>query len=211
MIFNFFHSIKEKLLAEHKAAWRALWDTGRIDIEGDLEMAQAVYGSMYYILSSTRHDWPYGLSPGGLPNGEEYMGHTFWDQDIWMYPPLVLLHPDLARSSMRYRKNRLPAARRIAKEYGYKGKISTHLSVYNPSVGLLVCYPPISQTISLSVGLSVCRSVGLSVSLLVRLSVVLLVCDLLTRLKEESQLKRFKGNLDLHYQHKQTSSRGLNY
>ena len=85
-------------------------------------MAQAVYGSMYYILSSTRHDWPYGLSPGGLPNGEEYMGHTFWDQDIWMYPPLVLLHPDLARSSMRYRKNRLPAARRIAKEYGYKGK-----------------------------------------------------------------------------------------
>ena len=132
--------MKEKLLAEHKAAWKALWDTGRIDIEGDLEMAQAVYGSMYYILSSTRHDWSYGLSPGGLPGGEEYMGHTFWDQDIWMYPPLVLLYPDLARSSMRYRKNRLPAARRIAKENGYKGKrkepphrlrnIFTHWSVH---------------------------------------------------------------------------------
>lgn len=93
-------------------------------------MAQAVYGSMYYILSSTRHDWPYGLSPGGLPGGEEYMGHTFWDQDIWMYPPLVLLHPDLARSSLRYRKNRLPAARRIAKEYGYKGKkVAYHVIV----------------------------------------------------------------------------------
>ena len=49
------------------------------------------------------------------------MGHTFWDQDIWMYPPLVLLHPDLARSSLRYRSERLPAARRIAKEFGYKG------------------------------------------------------------------------------------------
>ena len=113
--------VKEQLLAEHKAAWKALWDSGRIEIEGDLAMAQAVYGSMYYILSSTRHDWPYGLSPGGLPAGEEYMGHTFWDQDIWMYPPLVLLHPDLARSSLKYRKDRLPAARRIAKEYGYKG------------------------------------------------------------------------------------------
>jgi len=122
--------VKEKLLAEHKAAWKALWDTGRIDIEGDLEMAQAVYGSMYYILSSTRHDWPYGLSPGGLPGGEEYMGHTFWDQDIWMYPPLVLLFPDLARSSMRYRKNRLPAARRIAKEYGYKGAMFPWESSY---------------------------------------------------------------------------------
>ncbi|CAH3016355.1 unnamed protein product [Porites evermanni] len=112
---------KEKLLAEHKAAWKALWETGRIEIEGDLEMAQAVYGSMYYILSSTRSDWPYGLSPGGLPGGEEYMGHTFWDQDIWMYPPLVLLHPDLARSALKYRKDRLPAARRIAKKYGFKG------------------------------------------------------------------------------------------
>ena len=170
---NFSPSVKEKLLAEHKAAWKALWDTGRIDIEGDLEMAQAVYGSMYYILSSTRHDWPYGLSPGGLPNGEEYMGHTFWDQDIWMYPPLVLLHPDLARSSMRYRKNRLPAARRIAKEYGYKGKISTHLSVCNLSIGVLVYYPLTSQTVNLpvswstrrSVCRSVCRSFGLSVGL----------------------------------------------
>lgn len=128
--FNFLPSVKEKLLAEHKAAWKALWDTGRMEIEGDLEMAQAVYGSMYYILSSTRHDWPYGLSPGGLPGGEEYMGHTFWDQDIWMYPPLVLLHPDLARSSLRYRKNRLPAARRIAKEYGYRGrKVTYHVTV----------------------------------------------------------------------------------
>ena len=112
---------KEQLFEEHKAAWKALWETGRIEIEGDLEMAQAVYGSMYYILSSTRSDWPYGLSPGGLPGGEEYMGHTFWDQDIWMYPPLVLLHPDLARSALKYRKDRLPAARRVAKEYGYKG------------------------------------------------------------------------------------------
>ena len=49
----FHYRVKETLLAEHKAAWKALWDTGRIDIEGDLEMAQAVYGSMYYILSST--------------------------------------------------------------------------------------------------------------------------------------------------------------
>ena len=49
------------------------------------------------------------------------MGHTFWDNEIWMYPPLLLLHPDLARSAMRYRHERLPAARRIARKYGYEG------------------------------------------------------------------------------------------
>ncbi|KAK2553759.1 Protein-glucosylgalactosylhydroxylysine glucosidase [Acropora cervicornis] len=121
---------KEQLLTEHKAAWKALWDTGRIEIEGNLKMAQAVYSSLYYILSSTRHDWPYGLSPGGIPAAEEYMGHTFWDQDIWMYPPLVLLQPDLARSAMKYRRDRLPAARRIAKQYGYKGAMFPWESSY---------------------------------------------------------------------------------
>ena len=89
-----------------------------------MELAQSVYASFYYILSSTRHDWPYGLSPGGLPGGEEYMGHTFWDQDIWMYPPLVLLQPDLARAALRYRFERLPAARRIARKFGFRGKCS---------------------------------------------------------------------------------------
>jgi len=76
---------------------------------------------MYYILSSIRSDWPYGLSPGGLPGGEEYMGHTFWDQDIWMYPVLVLLYPDLARSCLQYRYERLPAARLQARTYGFEG------------------------------------------------------------------------------------------
>ena len=114
-------SDKGQLLSEHKSAWREVWNRGKIDIEGNLELAQSVYASFYYILSSTRHDWPYGLSPGGLPGGEEYMGHTFWDQDIWMYPPLVLLQPDLARAALRYRFERLPAARRIAKQYGHRG------------------------------------------------------------------------------------------
>ena len=132
-----FLSVKEQLLTEHKAAWRDLWNSGRIEIEGDVDMAQAIYGSLYYILSSTRHDWPYGLSPGGLPGGEEYMGHTFWDQDIWMYPSLVLLHPDLARSALKYRKERLPAARRIAKEYGYKGT-GLNTSWHSDVLGLFV-------------------------------------------------------------------------
>ena len=118
------------MLKSHKEAWKRLWDTGKIDIEGDLELSQAVYGSMYYILSSTRADWPYGLSPGGLPGGEEYMGHTFWDQDIWMYPFLVLLHPDLARGCLGYRYQRLPGARVMAAKYGYNGKTTYRMCRY---------------------------------------------------------------------------------
>ncbi|EDO36561.1 predicted protein [Nematostella vectensis] len=115
---------KRHLLWHHTKAWEELWESGKVDVvtkDKSSHLGQAIYGSLYYLLSSTRADWPYGLSPGGLPGGEEYMGHTFWDQDIWMYPVMVLLYPDLARASLRYRYDRLPAARRIARKWGYKG------------------------------------------------------------------------------------------
>ena len=97
----------EKLFPSHKNAWNKLWERGRITMEGDSKLSQAVSTSIYYILSSTRHDWIYGLSPGGLPGGEEYLGHTFWDQDIWMYPPVLMLHNDLGKASVTYRYKRL--------------------------------------------------------------------------------------------------------
>ncbi|EDO36562.1 predicted protein, partial [Nematostella vectensis] len=131
---------RKDLLASHKDAWKTLWSTGRIDVEGDLQLSQAIYSSMYNILSSTRADWPYGLSPGGLPGGEEYMGHTFWDQDIWMYPSLVLLQPDLARACLQYRYHRLPAARLISQKFGMKGAMfpwESSLSGVETSPGLV--------------------------------------------------------------------------
>ena len=38
------------LLASHIEAWSELWQQSGIEIEGDLKIAQAVYGSLYYIL-----------------------------------------------------------------------------------------------------------------------------------------------------------------
>lgn len=66
----------KELLTEHIAAWGELWKSG-LEVGGDEELARAINGSQYYILSSIREDWPYGLSPGGLASGG-YHGHTFW-------------------------------------------------------------------------------------------------------------------------------------
>lgn len=38
------------LYQSHVQAWTELWDQGRIDVEGNIPLAQAVYGSWYYIL-----------------------------------------------------------------------------------------------------------------------------------------------------------------
>ncbi|EDO39683.1 predicted protein, partial [Nematostella vectensis] len=110
----------EGLLDSHVTAWEKLWGEGRVDMKGNLPLAQAVYGSLYYILSSIRESWPYGLSPGGLAS-DGYYGHTFWDQETWMYPPVLILYPGLARSCLEYRVDRLAAAKERAAQRGYKG------------------------------------------------------------------------------------------
>lgn len=110
----------EELLASHVQAWREIWSAGRIEVEGNLTLAQTISGSLYYTLSSLRPSWILGLSPGGLAT-DGYDGHVFWDQETWMFPPLLLLHQDFARTCLAYRFARLQAAEDKAKKYGFKG------------------------------------------------------------------------------------------
>lgn len=59
---------------EHVKAWRDIWSNGRVDIEGEQEVAKVTYASYYYILSSipvtNDTDLSFvGLSPGDLAHG----------------------------------------------------------------------------------------------------------------------------------------------
>lgn len=62
------------------------------------------------------------LSIAGLASNA-YEGHSFWDCETWMYPGLLMLHPDIGRSLLEYRVARLDEARAKAKSYdaGYEG------------------------------------------------------------------------------------------
>jgi trehalose/maltose hydrolase-like predicted phosphorylase len=79
------------------------------------DVATAVNASFYAILSSVRDDWAYGLAPGGLTN--YYNGHSFWDTETWMYPPLLYFHPTISKSLIQYRFNRIDGAKRKAQSY----------------------------------------------------------------------------------------------
>ena len=109
----------ERLLADHRAAWEQLW-AADIVVEGDLEVQRFVRAGLYGLLSSARRDVPASIAPMGL-SSLGYNGHIFWDADVWMYPALLLLHPDLARGMLTYRQERLPAARERARAEGYQG------------------------------------------------------------------------------------------
>jgi len=110
---------KERLLQFHENAWKDLWKSD-IEIEGDAQAQQDVHSMLYHLYSFTREGTSLSPSPMGL-SGLGYNGHVFWDTELWMFPALLVMHPELAKSMMEYRFQRLEAARKNAFSKGYKG------------------------------------------------------------------------------------------
>ncbi len=110
---------RDRLLEAHNKAWDSLWKSDII-IDGDAQAQQDIHSMMYHLYSFTREGTDYSPSPMGL-SGLGYNGHVFWDADLWMFPALLVLHPELAKSMVEYRYNRLQAARQTAFNKGFKG------------------------------------------------------------------------------------------
>ena len=119
VIFNLLNS-REVLLKGHKALWAELWQ-GDILIGGDLKSQQDVRLALYHLYAFGRGDSNLSIAPMGLSLQVPYNGHIFWDTELWMFPPLLLLNQDIARSLLNYRYDRLEPAKRRAINYGYKG------------------------------------------------------------------------------------------
>lgn len=109
----------ERIQNGHTKAWDKLWKSDII-IEGDLESQRAVRSALYHLYSFARKGTALSLSPMGL-SGLGYNGHIFWDTELWMYPPLLVLQPEIALSLLDYRYERLDAARENAFSHGFEG------------------------------------------------------------------------------------------
>ncbi|HRJ28528.1 MAG TPA: glycoside hydrolase family 65 protein [Cyclobacteriaceae bacterium] len=109
----------DRLLSRHEAEWEKLWKSDII-IEGDEQAQRDIRFALYHLYSFAREGTAYSLSPMGL-SGLGYNGHVFWDTELWMYPPLLVMQPEMARSLLEYRFERLEAARQNAFSHGYKG------------------------------------------------------------------------------------------
>lgn len=110
---------RERLLQFHQRAWDSLWKSDII-IEGDPQSQQDVRSMLYHLYSFVREGTALSPSPMGL-SGLGYNGHVFWDSELWMYPAILVMHPELGKSMMEYRFQRLEAAKRNAFANGFKG------------------------------------------------------------------------------------------
>ena len=110
---------RDGLINAHQQAWVELWKSD-IRIEGDPQVQQDVHSMLYHLYSFSREGTAYAPSPMGL-SGLGYNGHVFWDSDLWMFPALLVLQPQIAKSLVEYRFERLNAAKHNAFAHGFKG------------------------------------------------------------------------------------------
>lgn len=110
-----------EIRTRHNAYWDKLWKSD-IEIEGDLQAQKDVRFALFNLYGAIRPETRLSIPPMGL-SSQCYNGHVFWDAELWMYPPLLYLHPELAKNLIDYRIDRLSGAKNKAQTYGYKGAL----------------------------------------------------------------------------------------
>ncbi|WP_169813523.1 glycoside hydrolase family 65 protein [Nocardia vaccinii] len=105
----------------HTDAWNQLWRKG-IDIAGREDYMRWIHAALYSVLASVRAGDRWAVQPAGL-SSDDYGGMTFWDADTWIFPTLLALYPDLARTIVDFRGRSLPSARSNARGYGFPGAL----------------------------------------------------------------------------------------
>lgn len=111
----------QRLWERHNAAWDKLWMSD-IRVTGDAQAQQDIHSMLYHHYAFFREGNAWSCSPMGL-SGLGYNGHCFWDTEIWMYPALLVMQPQLAKEALEYRYQRLNRAKQKAYFYGYKGAL----------------------------------------------------------------------------------------
>ena len=101
--------------------WDELW-TADIRIQGDVEAQRAVHAAMFYLFSSARSGSDTNLPAVAVPS-RAYLGRIWWDADTFVFPSLLVLNPEIARSLVSYRCARLAEAERNARTRGYRGAL----------------------------------------------------------------------------------------
>jgi trehalose/maltose hydrolase-like predicted phosphorylase len=109
----------DALAAKNAEAWRKRWETD-IQIDGDPALQRVIRSMLFYLLCSADSGTGFAIPPMGLSSAG-YYGHVFWDSDTWMFPALVLTHPEVAHSLVAFRARTLASAQANARSNGFRG------------------------------------------------------------------------------------------
>jgi alpha,alpha-trehalose phosphorylase len=108
------------LLARQREYLDAFWSHADIEIEGDLELQQAIRFALFQVLQAGARGESRPISAKGL-TGTGYGGHAFWDTEIFVLPVLTHTMPDATAAALRWRHATLGRAKQRARELAHEG------------------------------------------------------------------------------------------
>jgi beta-phosphoglucomutase family hydrolase len=109
-------------LGKSESKWKGIWNEIDLKVGGDRKAQKLLRLHNYHMMvtASPHHaKMDAGIPPRGL-HGEAYRGHIFWDE-LYILPIYNLHFPEVTKSVLMYRYNRIEKARDYAREYGYEG------------------------------------------------------------------------------------------
>lgn len=112
----------DKLLEESAASWKEFWDSSLVEVKSNNAFIdKAVIFVQYHLhIMASRDDNRLGVGAKAL-SGEGYMGHSFWDTEVFILPYYIFTDPKTARRLLEYRYNLLGIAEEKAKKHGFMG------------------------------------------------------------------------------------------
>jgi alpha,alpha-trehalose phosphorylase len=108
------------LLQQQRAFLDETWGYGDIEIDGDAELQQAVRFAVFHVVQATVRGEQRLIPAKGL-TGPGYDGHTFWDTEAFVLPPLLLTYSPAVADALRWRHSTLDLARERARSLGLAG------------------------------------------------------------------------------------------
>ena len=114
------HTGWEGLLEAQREYLDDFWERADVELEGDLELQQAVRFGMFHALQAGARAEQRAIPAKGL-TGPGYDGHTFWDTETFVLPLLTYASPHAAGDALRWRHATLDLARERARRLGLAG------------------------------------------------------------------------------------------
>jgi trehalose/maltose hydrolase-like predicted phosphorylase len=108
---------------EHEKSWGRRWRCSDVEVDGDAASQKMLRFALYHLNGAANPcDERVSIGARGL-TGDGYLGHVFWDTDIFLLPFYTLTWPEAARALLMYRFHTLDGARAKATRMGWSGAL----------------------------------------------------------------------------------------
>lgn len=109
-------------LMDSESEWENIWSAVDVEVEGDRKSQLLLRLHNYHLqvgASTHNQNLDASFTARGL-HGEAYRGHIFWDE-LFILPHYNMHQPEVSRSLLMYRYNRLEEARKYAQQHNFAG------------------------------------------------------------------------------------------